>query len=90
MTRSQADELIAEATTFLEQDLNISINDVKNKFLRKANCKLKGWLSVSFTEATERPNIDLIAKLKDNNTGKIYSPSLKSVVAEFKSMSAKK
>ena len=84
MTRDQADELIAEVTAFLEQDIDITILNDKNNFDRKANCKLKGWLSFSLSETSEQPSIDLYAKLKDNNADKTYSPSLKGVVAEFK------
>lgn len=91
MTRDQADELIGEAKTFLEQDIDIKILDDKNNFVRKANCKLKGWLSFSLSEIAGQPSIDLYAKLSDNeNAGKTYSPSLKMVVTEFQRLASLK
>jgi ribonucleotide monophosphatase NagD (HAD superfamily) len=85
MTRIQADELITEATVFLERDIDITILNNQNNFDRRANCKLKGWFSLSVSADKEQPSIDLYAKLADNNnSSKVYSPSLKSVVDEFK------
>lgn len=85
MTREKAQELINEATAFLERDIDITILDSKNDFDRNVNCKFKGWLSLSLSENKEQPSIDMYAKLEDNsNPKKIYSPSLKSVVEEFK------
>jgi hypothetical protein len=85
MNKEKAQELIAEAREFLGQNIEITVLDQNNNFKRKASCKFNDWASISISENKDNPSIDLYAKLTDNIDENIhYTPSLKSVVTEFK------
>jgi len=87
MNREQAIQLTKEASAYLGREIQVNILDENNKPKQSTKCKFTNWTSISISEVHEEPNIQLFARCEDiNEAGKIYMPSLKSAIDEFKRM----